>query len=139
MKTPLSKFALSLGAAAVFAAFGAWAQNKPQADQNSPSQSSPSTEPAAPTPYQAEPPAGSQPNVPAAASSSKSVSGTVESMTDGKVMKIKTADGKIKTYRLKDAAVDASVKVGSAVRVTQSRDVDGKSSLTVEPDSSDKH
>ena len=134
MKKSVSRIALSIGAAAMLVACGAWAQNK--TDQNSPSQSAPQNEPAAPapSPYQSSP-SPSTPNVPAAASSSATVSGTVESITEGKVMKVKTAEGKTKTYRLKDASVDPSIKVGSAVRVTQSRDVDGKSSLTVEPDS----
>jgi hypothetical protein len=72
--------------------------------------------------------------MPPQASSSKTVSGTVVALDEGKSMKVKTADGKTKTFNLKDAALDPSVKVGSAVKVTQSRDVNGKSSLTVEPD-----
>jgi len=113
----------------------AWAQDKPQATPSSdPANQTPSQ-----TPSQAEPAAPSQPALPPAASSSKTVSGTVESITEGKSLKVKTAAGKSKTFNLRDAAVDSSVKVGSSVRVTQSRDVNGKSSIVVEPDSADKH
>ena len=117
-------------AALLLVALGASAQ-----DRGTPGQSatpSPTSEPSS-SQYQA-PPGSSQPSTVREASSSKIVSGTVESFTEGKSLKIKTADGKTKTFNLKDAAIDPGVKVGSAVRVTQSRDVNGKSSLTVEPD-----
>jgi biotin carboxyl carrier protein len=112
-------------AALLLVAVGASAQ-----DRGSAAQSAPPSEPSS-SAYQAQP---AQPAPAPEASSSKTVSGTVESLTEGKTMKIKTADGKTKTFNLKDAAIDPSVKVGSAVKVTQSRDVSGKSSLTVAPD-----
>ena len=119
-------------AALLLVAVGAYAQDRGQAGQ-----SAPPTEPSAQAPY------GTQPSTPPTtakeASSSKTISGTVESLTEGKTMKIKTAEGKTKSFSLKDAAIDPSVKVGSTVKVTQSRDVNGKSSLTVEPDQGDKH
>jgi ABC-type oligopeptide transport system substrate-binding subunit len=117
-------------AALLLVALGASAQ-----DRGTPGQSpstSPSSEPAS-SQYQA-PPGSSQPSMATEASSSKTLTGTVESFTEGKTLKIKTAEGKTKTFNLKDAAIDPGVKVGSAVKVTQSRDVNGKSSLTVEPD-----
>lgn len=128
--------AISLfGAGLLLVGLTAWAQDKPQATPSSdPANQTPSQ-----APSQAEPPAPSQPALPPAASSSKTISGTVESITEGKSMKVKTAEGKSKTFNLKDAAIDSSVKVGSSVRVTQSRDVNGKSALVVEPDSTDKH
>jgi len=118
-----------LGAALLFSAAGAWAQGRAETP-------APPTDTAQP-PTQAEPPSASQPEAPVA-SSSKTISGTVESLVEGKSMKVKTAEGKTKSFNLRTAAVDPSVKVGSAVRVTQSRDVNGKSSLTVEPDQSEK-
>jgi len=120
------------GAAMLFVAAGAFAQ-----DRGTAGQSAPSTEPSA-SPYESQPPGTMKPAPAPEASSSKTVSGTVESLTEGKTMKVKMADGKTKTFNLRTAAVDPGVKVGSAVRVTQSRDVNGKSSLTVEPDSGTK-
>jgi hypothetical protein len=122
------------GAAFLFVAAGAIAQ-----DRGTAGQSAPPTEPSS-SPYQdqAQLPGTMQPAPAPEASSSKTVSGTVESLTEGKTMKVKTADGKTKTFNLRTAAIDPGVKVGSAVRVTQSRDVNGKSSHTVEPDSGAK-
>jgi ABC-type oligopeptide transport system substrate-binding subunit len=120
-------------AALLLVAAGAYAQDRGQAGQ-----SAPPTEPSAQAPY-GTPPSGTPPATAKEASSSKTISGTVESLTEGKTMKIKTAEGKTKSFSLRDAAIDPSVKVGSAVKVTQSRDVNGKSSLTVEPDQGDKH
>lgn len=127
MKT-LSMF---LGAV-VFVALGAFGQDKGQAGQNAPP-----PEPSQP-PSQAQPPSSTPPASAPQASSSKTISGTVESLTEGKSMKIKTAEGKTKTFNLRDAFLDPSIKVGSAVRVTQTRDVNGKGSLTVEPDQGEK-
>jgi biotin carboxyl carrier protein len=116
----------ALGAASLLAAAAAWGQNQPRQDRNSqPSQ------PPAPSPTQAQPPSNSPAEAPVA-SSSRTIEGTVESLTEGKVMKVKMADGKTKTFALRDASVDQSVKVGSPVRVTQSTDVNGKRTLTVE-------
>jgi len=122
------------GAAFLLVAAGAIAQ-----DRGAAGQSAPPSEPSA-SPYQdpSPSPGAMQPTPAPEASSSKTVSGTVESLTEGKTMKVKTADGKTKTFNLRTAAVDPGVKVGSAVRVTQTRDVNGKSSLTVEPDSAAK-
>jgi hypothetical protein len=120
------------GAALLFVAAGAIAQ-----DRGTAAQSAPPPEPSS-SPYQAQPPGTMQPAPAPEASSSKTVTGTVESFTEGKTLKIKTADGKTKTFNLRTASIDPGVKVGSAVRVTQSRDVNGKSSLTVEPDSGTK-
>ena len=80
------------------------------------------------TPSQVEPPATTAPAPAPTASSSKTISGTVESLTEGKSMKVRTAEGKVKSVNLRDAAVDPGVKVGSAVKVSQSRDVNGKGS-----------
>jgi hypothetical protein len=117
----------------LLAALAAFAQDKQPAGQNPPGNEPPSQSPA-----QIEPPS-SQPAPPPVASSSKTISGTVESLTEGKSMKIKTAEGKLKTFALKDAAVDPGVKVGSAVRISQSRDVNGRGSITVELDQAEKH
>lgn len=106
-------------------------------DRGTAAQTAPSSEPSS-SPYQAQPPGSTAPTPAPEASSSKTVSGTVESLTEGKTMKVKTAEGKTKTFNLRDAAIDPSVKVGSTVKVTQSRDVNGKSSLTVEADSGAK-
>lgn len=125
------KLISSFGAAILLLAIGAYAQDKGQSGQNAPP-----TEPSAQSPY--ETPGTTPPATAKEASSSKTVSGTVASLTEGKSLKIKTADGKTRTFNLRDAAVDPSVKVGSAVRVTQSRDVNGKSSLTVAPDSGEQ-
>ena len=121
-------------AALIFAAAGAVAQDRGAAGQSAP----PSEPSSSPYQDQAQPPGTMQPAPAPEASSSKTVSGTVESFTEGKTLKIKTADGKTKTFNLRTASIDPGVKVGSAVRVTQSRDVNGKSSLTVEPDSGAK-
>ena len=122
---------LSLFAGAIlFFALGAFGQ-----DRGAAAQSAPPTERSPQAPYQAQP----APTAPAPeASNSKTFVGTVESLTEGKSMKIRTTGGKTKTFALRDAAVDPGVKVGSAVRVTQSRDVNGKGSLTVEPDQGEK-
>ena len=91
------------------------------------------------TPSQVEPPATTAPAPAPTASSSKTISGTVESLTEGKSMKVRTAEGKVKSVNLRDAAVDPGVKVGSAVKVSQSRDVNGKGSVTVELEQAEKH
>ena len=117
----------ALGAASLLAAAAAWGQNMPRQERDAqPSQ------PPAPSPTQTQPSGNSPADAPVA-SSSKTIEGTVESLTEGKVMKVKMANGKTKTFALRDASVDPSVKVGSPVRVTQSADVNGKRSLTVEP------
>ena len=121
-------------AALLLVAVGAFAQDRGQAGQ-----SAPPTEPSAQSPDGTQPPSATPPTSTKEASSSKTVSGTVESLVDGKTLKIKTAEGKTKSFNLRDAAIDPSVKVGSAVKVTQSRDVNGKSSLVVEPDQGEKH
>jgi hypothetical protein len=90
------------------------------------------------TPSQVEAPASAQPAPAPTASSSKTISGTVEFLTEGKSMKVRTAEGKVKSVSLKDAAVDPGVKVGSAVKVSQSRDVNGKGSVTVELEQAEK-
>ena len=49
-------------------------------------------------------------------------------------MKIKTADGKTKTFNLKDAAIDPSVKVEAPSRSLSRGTSAGRARLTVAPD-----
>ena len=115
------------GAALLLSAMAAWAQDKGAMAPSTPPDTTTQPAQAQPQPY--EPPSANSPQ----ASSTAMVNGTVESLVEGKTLKVRTAEGKVKSFNLKDASVDPSIKVGSSVKVTQSRDATGKGIVTVEP------
>lgn len=69
---------------------------------------------------------------PPSTATSKVFNGTVVAFQEGKTLKVKLTGGTTRLFHLSQATVDPSVKVGSTVRVTESRDVNGVTSLTVE-------
>ena len=65
---------------------------------------------------------------------SRTYSGTVRTIDAGRTLVITMADGRTQTFDLSDSPkIDASVAVGSRVRVKETVDADGNEVVTVEP------